>query len=79
VLYEAAAAGMGLALGGTHLIDPYIASGRLMTAFDAATVKAASGWYLVYRPRDRNWPPLRALSEVLFEDADAGPRVRIPA
>ena len=69
VLYEAAAAGMGLALGGTHLVDPYLASGRMVQAFDAPAVLAKSGWYLVYRPRDRNWPPLRALSEVLFDEA----------
>jgi len=69
VLYEAAAAGMGLALGGTHLVDPYLASGRLKSAFDAPAVTAKSSWYLVYRPRDRNWPPLRALSEALFDEA----------
>jgi LysR family glycine cleavage system transcriptional activator len=71
VLYEAAAAGMGLALGGTHLVDPYVTSGRLMNAFDAAPVAAKSGWYLVYRPRDRGWPPLRALSQALFDEASA--------
>ena len=71
VLYEAAAAGMGLALGGTHLVDPYLASGRLVRAFDAPAVTAKSGWYLVYRPRDRDWPPLRALSDLLFDEAAA--------
>lgn len=76
VLYEAAAAGMGLALGGTHLVDPYVASGRLMNAFDAAPVTAKSGWYLVYRPRDRSWPPLRALSQVLFDEPPAEIPVR---
>jgi LysR family glycine cleavage system transcriptional activator len=77
VLYEAAAAGMGLALGGTHLVDPYIEAGRLAKAFDAPTVTAKSGWYLVYRPRDRNWAPLRALSGLLFDEAaaEAGARV----
>ena len=76
VLYEAAAAGMGLALGGTHLVDPYVVSGRLMTAFDAAPVSARSGWYLVYRPRDRGWPPLRALSQALFDEAAVEPPIR---
>jgi LysR family transcriptional regulator, glycine cleavage system transcriptional activator len=75
VLYEAAAAGMGLALGGTHLVDPYLASGRLVQAFDAPAVAAKSGWYLVYRPRDRNWAPLHALSDLLFEEAAAEARV----
>jgi LysR family glycine cleavage system transcriptional activator len=75
VLYEAAAAGMGLALGGTHLVDPYLASGRLVKAFDAPAVTAKSGWYLVYRPRDRGWPPLRALSDLLFDEAAAEVRI----
>jgi LysR family glycine cleavage system transcriptional activator len=79
VLYEAAAAGMGLALGGTHLVDPYLASGRLASAFDAPAVTARSSWYLVYRPRDRNWPPLRALSEALFGEAAAETRTVQPA
>jgi LysR family glycine cleavage system transcriptional activator len=69
VLYEAAAAGMGLALGGTHLIEPYLDAGRLTQPFDAPAVTSRSRWYLVYRPRDRNWPPLRALSEALFGEA----------
>jgi LysR family glycine cleavage system transcriptional activator len=79
VLYEAAAAGMGLALGGTHLVDPFIAAGRLKRAFDAATVRSASGWHLVYRPRDRDWPPLRALSELLFAEAAAEDRALVEA
>ena len=76
VLYEAAAAGMGLALGGAHLVDPYVASGRLMTAFDAAPMAAKSGWYLVYRARDSGWPPLRALSQALIDEAAAEPPIR---
>jgi LysR family glycine cleavage system transcriptional activator len=75
VLYEAAAAGMGLALGGTHLVDPYLASGRLAQPFDAPAVSAKSGWYLVYRARDRNWAPLHALSDLLFEEAAAEARL----
>ncbi len=79
VLYEAAAAGMGLALGGTHLVDPYLVAGRLAAAFDAPAVTAKSSWHLVYRPRDRSWPPLRALSELLFEEAAAEARIGLLA
>jgi LysR family glycine cleavage system transcriptional activator len=71
VLYEAAAAGMGLALGGTCLVDRYLESGRLAPAFDRPPVRSSSGWYLAYRPRDRDWPPLRALNQTLFDAAGA--------
>jgi LysR family glycine cleavage system transcriptional activator len=71
VVYAAAAAGMGLALGASHLVDPYTASGRLVTAFDDATVATPNSWSLVHRPRDRGWPPLRALSQLLLDEARA--------
>ncbi|HLI68033.1 MAG TPA: LysR substrate-binding domain-containing protein [Caulobacteraceae bacterium] len=71
VLYAAAAAGMGLALGGSFLVERELEAGRLTTAFDAAPVRVTSGWHLVYRPRDRDWPPLRALGRALHDEPPA--------
>src|SRR5262249_28184658 len=59
VAYEAAAAGMGLALGGSCLADPWLEAGRLVPAFAGAPLRASSGWHLVTRPRDRDWTPLK--------------------
>ncbi len=67
VVYEAASAGMGLAPGAHALVTPYLQSGRLVPAFDVPAVLSKNAYYLVYRQRDRNWPPLRALSRMLLE------------
>lgn len=67
VLYESAAAGMGLALGAVGLTEPYLSNGRLTQAFLNEPVSVSSRYYLVYRPRDRNWEPLKAMRRVLLE------------
>jgi len=68
VAYEAAAAGMGLALGGSCLADRWLEAGRLVPAFDRAPLRSSSGWHLVCRARDRDWAPLKALSRALLAD-----------
>lgn len=70
VLYEAASSGMGLALGATHLVDSYVNAGRLTKAFDVAPMATSGSYYLVYRFRDRNWAPLRALRSALLNSSD---------
>jgi LysR family glycine cleavage system transcriptional activator len=66
ILLEAAAAGMGLALCFEVLAASHLAAGRLVSAFSNLPVRSARSYYLVYRPRDKNWPPLRALNGALL-------------
>jgi LysR family glycine cleavage system transcriptional activator len=71
VLYEAASSGMGLALGATYLVDSYVNSGRLTNAFDVTPMATTGSYHLVYRFRDRNWAPLRALRRALLTSSSA--------
>lgn len=66
VLYEAAANGLGLALGGEPLASAWMGSGRLVPAFRAAPQRMRHSYYLVHRPQDAEWPPLKALRECLL-------------
>ncbi|MES2884414.1 MAG: LysR substrate-binding domain-containing protein [Pseudomonadota bacterium] len=66
VLYEAAANGLGIALGSAPLVSPWLTSGRLVAAFTDPPQLMRHSFYLVHRPQDADWPPLKALREVLL-------------
>lgn len=66
VLYEAAVNGLGLALGTEPLLTPWLRSGRLVPAFTSAARTLRSSYYLVHRPQDAGWPPLKALTATLL-------------
>jgi len=66
VLYEAAANGLGMALGSEPLVTPWITTGRLVPAFVDAPKVMRHSYYLVHRPQDADWPPLKALREKLL-------------
>lgn len=68
VLYEAAANGLGVALGTEPLVSPWLRSGRLVPAYTGAPVTMRSSFYLVHRPQDADWPPLSALRALLLAD-----------
>ncbi len=67
VLYEAAANGLGLALGTEPLLTPWLQSGRLVPAFTRAAHTMRSSYYLVHRPQDADWLPLKALAATLLK------------
>ena len=71
IIFEAAAAGMGLSIGAEALTAAYARSGRLVPIFSGDPVVSHSAYYMVYRERDRNWAPLRALRRVLLQAAAA--------
>ena len=66
LMYEAAANGLGMALGSAPLVTPWIDSGRLVPAFRDAPLPMRHSYYLVHRPQDAAWPPLKALREQLL-------------
>jgi LysR family glycine cleavage system transcriptional activator len=74
IIFEAAAAGLGLSLGAQALVDSYTQSGRLVPAFSTRRVESRFAYYLVYRARDRNWAPLRALRSMLLASTDKSPK-----
>lgn len=66
ILYEAASAGMGLALGVDVLVQRYLDSGRLARASETS-VSLSSTYHLVYRTRDRDIRALQLLRDALLE------------
>ena len=72
VMYEAAARGLGIAIGIAPLVDPFLASGRLVQLHDGV-VRLAGGHYVVALPAMMHEPPVRAFWRwILDERADDG-------
>ncbi|HRE61039.1 MAG TPA: transcriptional regulator GcvA [Micropepsaceae bacterium] len=68
LLYQAAIAGLGVALGRSALIKADLASGQLVAPF-ALKLKADLAYYLVSRPGTENFPKIKAFREWLIEEA----------
>lgn len=67
---QAAADGLGIALGIRPYIDDDLAAGRLATPFDLAVPKG-SRWYLIFRPAQRDSPTFQTFARWI--KAVAGP------
>ncbi len=67
---QAAADGVGVAMGIRPYIDDDLAAGRLMTPF-ALTVPKGEAWYLVYMPARREEPAFAAFRDWLMQTAQA--------
>lgn len=67
---QAAADGVGVALGIRPYIDDDIAAGRLVTPFSHAVPKG-SQWYLIYKTARENEPAFRAFRDWLMDAARA--------
>jgi DNA-binding transcriptional LysR family regulator len=74
---QAAADGLGVAMGIRPYIDDDIASGRLVAPF-ALTVPKGRGWWLVHRPGREAAPALGAFRDWLLEQAAAAPDGALP-
>jgi len=66
VMYEAAANGLGIALGTHELAGGLLAAGRLVRPFSNEPVPLRQSYYLVYRKERRERPALRALRAALL-------------
>ncbi|WP_137178078.1 LysR substrate-binding domain-containing protein [Roseomonas sp. AR75] len=65
---QAAADGLGIAMGIRPYVDDDLASGRLVAPF-ATTLPKGGGWYLVHRPGREASPAFRAFRDWLLEEA----------
>ncbi|GGF39143.1 LysR family transcriptional regulator [Aliidongia dinghuensis] len=70
VMYEAAARGLGVALGVRPLVDPFLADGRLEIAFDLSLPLAGS-YYVVAQPEVRRQRAVQTLWRWLVAEAAA--------
>jgi LysR family glycine cleavage system transcriptional activator len=68
LLYEAAANGLGVAMGIDAVVHPYLADGRLVRAFDVEA-KLGKAYYVVCRALDRHDPSIRVFSAWLRAEA----------
>jgi LysR family transcriptional regulator, glycine cleavage system transcriptional activator len=78
VMCEAAALGLGLAIGGRPLVDSYLASGRLQRAFDLS-FPAPGAYYLVALPSVRRQRRTQLLWQWLVAEAAAFSEARAAA
>jgi LysR family transcriptional regulator, glycine cleavage system transcriptional activator len=69
LLYEAAANGLGLAMGVDVIVQPFLQSGRLIAPFDIK-YNFSKKFYLVSPTRDYKRPPVRAFCEWLKAEAE---------
>jgi LysR family glycine cleavage system transcriptional activator len=74
---QAAADGLGIAMGIRPYIDDDLAAGRLVTPF-ALTVPQGEAWYLVYKPARRDEPAFAAFRDWLMRAAQAGGGIAHP-
>ena len=68
---QAAADGVGVAMGIRPYIDDDLAAGRLVTPF-ALTVPKGEAWYLVYKPARREEPAFAAFRHWLIDATQDG-------
>jgi len=71
MLYEAAAAGLGVATAFDALAEPYLRGGRLVAPFDL-TLDTPYAYYLLYRRRDANERGLSTFRRWLRSQLPAG-------
>jgi LysR family glycine cleavage system transcriptional activator len=71
LLYEAAAAGLGIATGLDALVEPYIEDGRLVRPLQDLQSRLPKRFYLVCRNHDRDRLPVRTLCSWLMDEAAA--------
>jgi LysR family glycine cleavage system transcriptional activator len=69
---QAAADGVGIAMGIRPYIDDDLASGRLVAPF-ALTVPKGRGWWLLHRPEREAAPAFRTFRDWLLEQASVPP------
>lgn len=72
VMYEAAVLGLGLAIGIRPLVDPFLASGRLVAPFDRR-VTLPGGYHVAALPAMLREPPVRAFWKWLIDQAESEP------
>lgn len=75
---QAAADGVGVAMGIRPYVDDDLAAGRLVAPF-AVSVPKRGGWYLVYRPGRAADPALTAFRRWILAEATPGPGIGSPA
>lgn len=75
---QAAADGVGIAMGIRPYIDDDLAAGRLITPF-ALTVPKGEAWYLVYKPARREEPAFAAFRDWLTRTARDNGGIARPA
>ena len=75
---QAAADGVGIAMGIRPYIDDDLAAGRLVTPF-ALTVPKGEAWYLVYRPARREEPAFAVFRDWLMRAAHGSGGIAHPA
>ncbi len=68
---QAAADGVGVAMGIRPYIDDDLAAGRLVTPFNL-TIPKGEAWYLVYKPARRDEPAFAAFRDWLIEATQNG-------
>lgn len=69
VMYEAAAHGLGVALGIRPLVDPYLRDGRLVRATQRS-IRLPGGYYVAATPAMLKEPAVRAFWQWLVEQKD---------
>jgi LysR family glycine cleavage system transcriptional activator len=67
VMYEAAARGLGIAIGIRPLVDPFLKSGRLVPLHER-TVRLTGGHYVAALPAMMHEPPVRAFWRWILEE-----------
>lgn len=70
VMYEAAARGLGLAIGVRPLVDPYLAEGRLVPAWPGS-VPLPGGYHVAALPFMRREPAVRRFWQWIVQEAEA--------
>lgn len=70
VMYEAAARGLGLAIGVRPLVDPFLAEGRLVAAWPG-TVPLPGGYHIAALPFMRREPSVRRFWQWIVDEAEA--------
>lgn len=73
MVLQAAADGLGVALGRSALVADDLAAGRLVKPFDLA-LPADGAYWIVYADGDAERPRVQAFRDWVFEEADSSPR-----
>ena len=68
---QAAADGLGVALGWRHLVDPLLESGQLIRPLGDTVVRTASGYFLMKRIGRKTFPELEVVREWLISESEA--------
>lgn len=74
VMYEAAARGLGIAIGINPLVDPFLRAGRLV-CLHPQLVRLSGGHYIVAMPAMMHEPPVRAFWRWIIEECTSAQRL----